>query len=139
MLQLSQVSPLELELLLEQGWISRISYIKAMREKGYTSPMVFDLANLLFDPKQKRKSLANEISAFKESSEAQQGPFWDVYAKLEKGVVTRRQFIVEASSLGVPLPISLFVLNSFSISQQGEVENEQAEVTEGELNASESI
>ena len=43
------------------------------------------------------------------------GPFWESYEDLKAGRITRRQFIARATSLGVALPITLFVLNAIKI------------------------
>ncbi len=45
----------------------------------------------------------------------EEGPFWRVYQDLKAGRITRREFIVRATSLGVGLPIVLFVLNAVKV------------------------
>src|SRR5262245_43494014 len=42
-------------------------------------------------------------------------PFWSLYQDLKAGKVSRREFMVKATALGVGLPITLFVLNSVKI------------------------
>ncbi|MER3436153.1 MAG: hypothetical protein C4346_00105, partial [Chloroflexota bacterium] len=45
----------------------------------------------------------------------EEGPFWRVYQDLKAGRITRREFIARATSLGVGLPIVLFVLNAVKV------------------------
>lgn len=49
----------------------------------------------------------------------EEGPFWRVYQDLKAGRISRREFIVRATSLGVGLPIVLFVLNAVKVQGVG--------------------
>jgi peptide/nickel transport system substrate-binding protein len=45
----------------------------------------------------------------------QRGPFWALYTEFKAGRVSRREFIRQATALGVGLPITLFILNSVKV------------------------